>query len=93
MEKEKFRGHVHQLVRALKREQEKAAVKSRHEAEQLRVQYLAREESFVLDGDRRELDVIKHELESLRSMQQPYQVYHYHIFNAHTLSPIYLSMC
>jgi hypothetical protein len=66
---------VHQLVRALKREQEKAATKARHEAEQLRVQYLAREESFVLDGDRRELDIIKRELESLRSTRaQPQRV-------------------
>lgn len=35
--------------------------------EQLRLEYLAREEKFMLDGDRNELRTIKQELDELRS--------------------------
>lgn len=34
--------------------------------EQLRLEYLAREERFILDGDRNELRTIKQELDELR---------------------------
>lgn len=34
--------------------------------EQLRLEYLAREERFMLDGDRNELKTIKQELDELR---------------------------
>jgi len=73
LEKEKLKAHIHQLARALKREQDKSAAVARHEVEQLRVQFLAKEESFVLDGDRRELDVIRHELEGLRNLSSNQQ--------------------
>lgn len=36
--------------------------------EQLRLEYLAREERFMLDGDRNELRTIKQELDELRSV-------------------------
>jgi len=66
LEKEQYRAHVHHLARALKREQEKQSTQARHAVEQLRVEYLAREEKFVLDGDRQELRNIKRELDELR---------------------------
>lgn len=68
LEKEQHKAYVHQLARALRREQEKQAAAARHQVEQLRVEYLAREEKFVLDGDRRELMTIKKELDTLRAM-------------------------
>ena len=51
----------------LKREREKSNTMARQELEQLRLEFLAREERYVLDGDREELRTIRHELASLRS--------------------------
>jgi hypothetical protein len=83
LEKETFRAHVHQLARALKREQDKATASARQEAEALRLEYLGKEERFVLDGDRAALKTIKEELDLLRghakaphpSQQQQQQVH------------------
>ena len=66
LEKEQYRAQVHLLARALRREQEKQEAMARAETEQLRVEYLAREEKFVLDGDRQQLQGIKEELDRLR---------------------------
>ncbi|KAG5185163.1 hypothetical protein JKP88DRAFT_313061 [Tribonema minus] len=59
-------AHAHRLARALRRSREKIAGAARAELESLRVEYLAREQRFVLDGDRGELRDIKRELEELR---------------------------
>ncbi|CAM9957971.1 unnamed protein product [Scytosiphon promiscuus] len=66
LEKEEYRAHIHKLARALKRHQERESTCARREMEQLRLEYLAREERFILDGDRNELRTIKHELDELR---------------------------
>ena len=54
---------VIQELEAERREKREAAEKG---IEQLRLQYLAREERYVLDGDREELRRIKDELETIR---------------------------
>ncbi|CAN0114928.1 unnamed protein product, partial [Discosporangium mesarthrocarpum] len=66
LEKEEYRGHIHKLARALKRHQERENTFARRELEQLRLEYLAKEERLVLDGDRNELRSIKQELDELR---------------------------
>jgi hypothetical protein len=50
----------------LKREREKNNVIARQDLEQLRLEFLAREERYVLDGDRDELRTIREELAYLR---------------------------
>eukprot|EP00605_Chrysophyceae_sp_TOSAG23-4_P002988 GSChrysophyteH1.ASY1.ANO1.3291.1 assembled CDS len=67
LEKEHYRSQMHRLALALKREREKSNTMARQELEQLRLEFLAREERYVLDGDREELRTIRHELASLRS--------------------------
>lgn len=68
LEKEHFRAQMHRLAGALKRERERSSAMARQELEQLRLEFLAREERYVLDGDREELRNIRHELAALRSM-------------------------
>ena len=46
---------MHRVATALKREREKASISARQELEQLRLEFLAREERYILDGDRDEL--------------------------------------
>lgn len=46
--------------------QERESTCARREMEQLRLEYMAREERFHLDGDRNELRSIKQELDELR---------------------------
>jgi hypothetical protein len=67
LEKEHYRSQMHRLALALKREREKSNTIARQELEQLRLEFLAREERYVLDGDRDELRTIRHELSNLRS--------------------------
>ncbi len=67
LEKEHFRAQMHRLALALKREREKSSGIARQELEQLRLEFLAREERYVLDGDREELRNIRHELAVLRA--------------------------
>jgi len=67
LEKEHYRSQMHRLAIALKREREKSNVLARQELEQLRLEFLAREERYVLDGDREELRNIRHELANLRT--------------------------
>ncbi len=71
LQREEFRAHIHKLGEALQRHQEKDAVAAKRELEQLRLDYLAREERFMLDGDREELQRIKHELDCLKSSSSP----------------------
>lgn len=47
LEKEHFRAQMHRLALALKREREKSSVMARQELEQLRLEFLAREERFA----------------------------------------------
>ena len=67
LEAEKLRGHAQRLARALQREQGKQAARERRQLEQLRLEYSAREERFLLDGDRKALGEIRRELGSLRT--------------------------
>ena len=73
LEKEHFRAQMHRLALALKRERERSAVAARQDLEQLRLEFLSREERFVLDGDRDELRNIRHELANLRIASVPPQ--------------------
>jgi hypothetical protein len=66
LEKEHFRAQMMRLATALKREREKSSSLARQELEQLRLEFLAREERYVLDGDREELKTIRQEITSLR---------------------------
>ena len=66
LEKEHFRAQMHRLALALKRERERSSSQARSELEQLRLEFLAREERYVLDGDREELRAIRSEIGSLR---------------------------
>lgn len=66
LEKEHFRAQMNRLALALKRERERSAASARQDLEQLRLEFLAREERYVLDGDRQELSNIRHELAGLR---------------------------
>lgn len=47
LEREHFKAQMHRLALALKREREKSAVVARQELEQLRLEFLAREERFL----------------------------------------------
>ena len=68
LEKEHFRSQMHRLAMALKREREKNSAMARQELEQLRLEFLAREERYILDGDREELRNIRNELATMRSV-------------------------
>ena len=46
---------MQRVATARKREREKASMSARQELEQLRLECLAREERYILDGDRDEL--------------------------------------
>eukprot|EP01033_Poteriospumella_lacustris_P009147 gene9147-6580_t len=69
LEKEHYRAQMHRLANALKREREKTNALARQEIEQLRLEFLAREERYQLDGDRNMLNNIKSELAALRVFQ------------------------
>jgi len=65
LEKEQFKAQMHRLAVALQRERQKSSVVARQELEQLRLEFLAREERYVLDGDRDELRSIRQQLSSI----------------------------
>jgi hypothetical protein len=83
--KDDYCAKMELLARVLRKERRQRAERAGEQLEQLRLQYLAREERFVLDGDRQELQSIKQELDGLRNrmtagaspsggaMQQPQQ--------------------
>ena len=54
------------LVRTLLQERKKNESRLQGDMERLRVKYIAREEKYLLDGDREELYAIKRELDSLK---------------------------
>eukprot|EP01038_Epipyxis_sp_PR26KG_P008696 gene8696-11750_t len=64
LEKEHYRSQMNRLALALKREREKSSIVARQELEQLRLEFLAREERYVLDGDREELLTLRELLDS-----------------------------
>lgn len=64
--KEKLAKQQQKLIRVLVSERKKKEKKAQDEVESLRLKYKAREEKFVLDGDRHELLSIRKELEQLR---------------------------
>jgi hypothetical protein len=66
LQAEHYRAQMHRLAAALKRERERTSVTARQELEQLRLEFLAREERYVLDGDRDELRTIRNELALLK---------------------------
>ena len=57
---------VERLAYELKRLRREQRVKAERGVEQLRLQYLAREERLVLDGDRQQLADIKRDLDAIR---------------------------
>lgn len=60
-------GRLVRELQAVRREQRLVAERN---MEQLRLQYIAREERYVLDGDRQELRSIKNELDDLKRLSQ-----------------------
>jgi hypothetical protein len=64
--KDDYCAKMELLARILRKERKQRAERAGDQLEQLRLQYLAREERFVLDGDRNELQSIKKELDGLR---------------------------
>lgn len=50
LEKEHYRSQMHRIALALKREREKCSVIARQELEQLRLEFLAREERYLTDA-------------------------------------------
>jgi hypothetical protein len=64
---EVLKGQVETLARLLRRQRRAAESRAHEELEQLRLQYVAREERYVLDGEREQLSAIKRELDGLRS--------------------------
>ena len=67
IDREKYKAKVHQLSRALQREKNKKEAEIRQGAQNLRLEYLAQEQMFRLDGDKDMLRTIKEELRSLNS--------------------------
>lgn len=65
---EKLNAQVDKMTRLLHAEKHKNEVRAIEEVEKLRVKYLAREEKYILDGDREELRAIKKQLEMLRGL-------------------------
>jgi len=66
VEKENYKLLIKRLISTLKREREKNQSNVREEIEQLRLEYLAREENYILDGDKNEIIDIRTELNKLK---------------------------
>ncbi|KAG3017933.1 hypothetical protein PC121_g15692 [Phytophthora cactorum] len=62
----KMKAQVDQMAGLLNREKKKHEARVVDELEKLRVKYIAREEKYVLDGDRDELRAIKKQLDDLK---------------------------
>ena len=58
------------MISTLKREREKNQSNIREEIEQLRLEYLAREENYILDGDKNEVKDIRIELNKIKQHQK-----------------------
>lgn len=59
---------LEKMARLVQNEKKKNEARVADELEKLRVKYVAREEKYVLDGDREELRAIKKQLDELRGM-------------------------
>ena len=66
VEKENYKLLIKRLISTLKREREKKQSNVREEIEQLRLEFLAREENYILDGDKNEIIDIRTELNKLK---------------------------
>lgn len=67
-EKELAEQQKTKLARLLYQERKKGEARASEEMEQMRLKFLAREEKYLLDGDRNELYAIKRELDELKEM-------------------------
>ncbi|KAG6967688.1 hypothetical protein JG688_00006187 [Phytophthora aleatoria] len=65
----KMKAQVDQMAGLLNREKKKHEARVVDELEKLRVKYIAREEKYVLDGDRDELRAIKKQLDDLKGFK------------------------
>ena len=63
---QQYKEQLSRLVKELQAERREKREASEKGLEQLRLQYLAREERYILDGDRQELRSIKDELDALK---------------------------
>jgi len=70
-DRERHRGHVHRLARALQRTKDELHDKARRDLDELRLDFKAREQRFVLDQDFNTLQSIKRELDDLRRLSKP----------------------
>lgn len=66
---EKMKAQLDQMAGLLTREKKKHEARVVDELEKLRVKYIAREEKYVLDGDRDELRAIKKQLDDLKGFK------------------------
>ncbi|ETI48931.1 hypothetical protein F443_07098 [Phytophthora nicotianae P1569] len=66
---EKMKSQLDQMAGLLTREKKKHEARVVDELEKLRVKYIAREERYVLDGDRDELRAIKKQLDDLKGFK------------------------
>ncbi|KAI9995346.1 hypothetical protein PInf_012403 [Phytophthora infestans] len=66
---EKMKTQLDQMTNLLTREKKKHEARVVDELEKLRVKYIAREEKYVLDGDRDELRAIKKQLDDLKGFK------------------------
>jgi hypothetical protein len=67
LEEEHSKTLIHRLALELKREREKSSITARQDIEQLRLEFLAREERYMLDGDRNGLQDLRNMLAALRA--------------------------
>ncbi|KAG7377153.1 hypothetical protein PHYPSEUDO_012075 [Phytophthora pseudosyringae] len=66
---EKMKAQLEQMAGLLTQEKKKQEARVVDELEKLRVKYIAREERYVLDGDRDELRAIKKQLDDLKGFK------------------------
>ena len=76
LDRDKYKCKMRQLTKALQREKNKKDAEVRHEAQKLRLEYLAQEQVFHLDGDKDVLRTIKEELRNLNSRNAFHQPKH-----------------
>ncbi|GBG26635.1 Centrosomal protein of 120 kDa [Hondaea fermentalgiana] len=67
LEKETIKAQLVQVARELQRQMHANSSRAERELDNLRLEYLAREERFVLDGDRKQLMDLRQELNELRA--------------------------
>jgi hypothetical protein len=70
LEKEHYRAQMYRLAKALKCEKEKNSMASIHELEQLRLDFVAKEERYTMGMDRATLQDIREDIKELK-LQRP----------------------